>query len=68
MASQVLRLCGEVDTTYHPGGGQRGHLVIVDSQHAKVIVRTSRQVVYQDALTGRGYHSVTRKKKKHREL
>lgn len=58
MASQVLRLRGEVDAPYHPGGGQRGHLVIVDGKHTQVIVRTGRQVVHQDALTGRGYHSV----------
>lgn len=63
MASQVLRLGGEVDTTYHPGGSQRSHLVVVDGQHTQVIVRASCQVVYKDALTGRRYHPVKRKKK-----
>lgn len=60
MASQVLWLCGEVDTAYHPGGGQRGHLVIIDGQHTEVVVGTRRQVVYQDAFTGRWYHPVSR--------
>lgn len=68
MAPQVLRLCGEVDTADHPGGGQRGHLVIIDGQHTQVIVGTSRQVVYQDALTGRGYHSVNRRRRKKEAL
>ena len=58
MASQVLGLCGEVDTAYHPGGSQGGHLVIVDGQHTQVVLCTSRQVVNQDVLTGWGYHSV----------
>lgn len=62
MASQVLRLRGEVDAADHPGGGQRRHLVVVDGQNTQVVVGAGRQIVYQDALAARGDHSVTQKK------
>lgn len=58
MASQVLRLGGEVDAADHPGGRQGRHLVVVDRQHTQVIVRASCEVVYQDLLTGWWYHPV----------
>lgn len=59
MAPQVLRLRGEMDAANHPGGGQRCYLVIVDGQHTQVVVRAGCQIVYQNALAARGYHSVT---------
>lgn len=63
MASQVLWFCGEVNTTYHPGSSQGCHLVIIDGQHTQVIVRASRQVVYQDVFTCWGNHSGKRRNK-----
>lgn len=56
VAAQVLRLGGEVDAAHHAGGGQRRHLVVVDGQHAQVVVGAGRQVVDRDALAARRYH------------
>lgn len=62
VAAQVLWLRGKVDATNHPGGRQRRHQVVVDGQHAQIVVRTRCQVIHQDVFTGGGDHSVEEEK------
>lgn len=56
VAPHVLGLGGELHAADHPRGCQRGDDVVVDGQHAQVVVGAGRQVVDRDALAARRYH------------
>lgn len=58
VAPHVLRLGVELHAAHHACGRQRGDDIIIDGQHAEVVLAPRRQVVDQEVLARRGDHSV----------
>lgn len=58
VAAQVLGLRGELHAAHDPRGRQRGDAVVVDGQHAEVVLRPCGKVIHQEVFTRWGNHSV----------
>lgn len=58
VAAQILGLGGELDAAYNPRGRQGGYAVVVNCQHAQVVLRPGSQVIHQEVFARWGNHSV----------